>query len=579
MRAARKLSVMPVLLAALVTCIALPARAAVEDAVPADAILFVKIREPYAQFKRLRDGELWARLSDPQTMPQLAQAVRNIEAMVEQVELQHGVDVDKVFGDILAGDAAIVGLPGGAEALGTSVFLTEADSAESLGKALAEFLRVERAVGSLEDEYESAYKGVDVHSSVLRGKARHRHHVLLGRVLAVSEDLEPLRKVIDVHKGETTALGALAQYQEARTLAAEGAAVTAYVDLQRVQQFPHRSGEIHRPGRRGRNPLRRLIRATLGEVFPDLRYAVFSAVGDDGGLTGRLTVKLRHDELPPLLESLLPEPGSAMDIVRLAPESTAVVAGRSVNHAAIWDAVVETLEEHSPAAAEEARAKLDALVTVLGGIHTPEQLFEEIGPQMAVFILPSGEAGNPPEVAVALELRETAHIPLALETLVGTAAVAATAEGKAQASIEYDAYKGVPLTSVHVEMPAGWRKLRPTMCVVDGNLVLSTTADAARRIIDASRSGATLPAGDVEGTLFGFMRMNAVQLRAMLDRHAAFLVRHSMQKQGKTQQRARREIGALRVVLSLLEEVELVGTFRPGRTDHTFTVTLSPVQE
>jgi hypothetical protein len=65
----------------------------------------------------------------------------------------------------------------------------------------------------------------------------------------------------------------------------------------------------------------------------------------------------------------------------------------------------------------------------------------------------------------------------------------------------------------------------------------------------------------------------------MLDRHSAFLVRHATQKQGKTEQRARHEIGALRAVLSLLEEVELVGTFRPGRTDHTFRVTLSPAQE
>ena len=573
MRAARKLSVMPVLFAALVTEIALPARAAVEDAVPADAVLLVKIREPYAQFERLRDGGLWARLTDPQTMPQLAQAVRNIEAIVEQVELQHGVDVDKVLGDVLAGGAAIAGLPGGA-----GVFLTEADGAESLEKAVAEFLRVEKAVGNLEDEYESAYKGVTVHSSVLRNKVKHRHHVFLGKVLAVSEDLEALRKVIDVHKGEAGSLGALAQYRQARSLAAEGAAVTAYVDLQRALP-PRAPRAFNQTGRRTGNPLKRLVRARLEEILPHLRYAVFSAVGDERGLRGRLTVCYRDDELPPLLESVLPEPGSAMDILRLAPESAAVVGGRSLDHAAIWDAIVETLEEHSPAAAEEARTKIDALVTVLGGIHTPEQLFEEIGPQMAVFILPSGEAGNPPEAAVALELRETAHIPLALETLVGTAAVAATAEGKAQASIEYDAYKGVPLTSVHVEMPAGWRKLRPTMCVVDGDLVLSTTADAARRIIDASRSGAALPAGDAEGTLFGFMRMNAVQLGAMLDRHAAFLVRHSMQKQGKTQQRARREIGALRVVLSLLEEVELASTFRPGRTDHTFGVTFSESEE
>lgn len=355
--------------------------------------------------------------------------------------------------------------------------------------------------------------------------------------------------------------------------------MAVYADLQRVQQFPNRSGEVNRPGRRARDPLRRLMRATLGEVFPDLRYAVFSAVGDDRGLTGRLTVKFRDDALPSLLESVLPEPGSAMDILRLAPGSAAVVAGRNINHTAIWEALVGTLEEHNPAAAEQARVKLDALVNVLGGIHTAEQLFEEIGPQMAVFILPAGEAGNPPEVAVALELRETAHIPLALETLVGTAAVIATAEGKARASIEYDTYEGVAMTSVHVEMPAGLRKLRPTMCVVDGNLVLSTTADAARRIIDASRSGAALPASDVEGTPFGFVRISAVQLRAMLDRHAAFLVRHSMQKEGKTEQQARREIGALRVVLSLLEEVELVGTFRPGRTDHTFTVTFSETTE
>ena len=115
------------------------------------------------------------------------------------------------------------------------------------------------------------------------------------------------------------------------------------------------------------------------------------------------------------------------------------------------------------------------------------------------------------------------------------------------------------------------RKLSPTVCVVDGYLVISTTADAARQIIAASRAKPAA-APDAEGTVFGAVRVDVSRLVQMLNQHAAFLVKNAVEKNGKPRQQAEREMTALRVLVSMLESVELQSAFAPGRTDHVFRI-------
>ncbi len=74
------------------------------------------------------------------------------------------------------------------------------------------------------------------------------------------------------------------------------------------------------------------------------------------------------------------------------------------------------------------KKRLADVVDTIGGVNSREQFFSELGNQVGIFIQPGPQGGYPAGV-LALQLRQTTHIPDALATLVGGAAVAARSKG------------------------------------------------------------------------------------------------------------------------------------------------------
>jgi hypothetical protein len=537
------------------------ARAAVQDYVPADAIAIIKVQEPVAQFDKLQASALFQRLQDPAFIPNVAAVIGQVRQGVDVFQTQLNVNVRQVMTDLLGREVALVALPDDLTAM-----VVEGRDGRSLQSGVDEFLRVQRATGDVTAESSSTYKGVTIQSGMQ--KQGERFHAVSGNVLVVSNQIAAVQKVLDVVKG-APALGATAQYKQASALAVQGAPVTGYLNGQYLEPIGQALQAAPMPaGRQG--PWQQMARARLAEVLPLIQFGVLSISGD-GALQARLTLAYKGGRIPNSIQAALPQAGSRMDVLKLAPPSAALVGARSLNLRGAWDSTLEAIARSAPAAAQKLQQGLDAVVGSVGGIYSREQLFGELGSQAAVFVLPPGEGGVFPAAALAVELRQTVHIPDALGSIVGFSVGVAQAQQNQDISLVTSNYRDVQLSSVRSGGKGPLALLSPTFGVVDGYLVVASTLEAAKQVVDASRSGSR-PAVDKPGTPVAVLSVSAPQVRQMLAHYRDFLVKQAIAREGKSQQQAQGDMDALDKVLSLVKEVEFASTFEPGRTDHFMTI-------
>ena len=567
MNASKKVGLFLLLFGIVSAVLAGRAAAAVEDYVPASAIGILKVSDLESHYERLKSGPLLNVLRGETGIPDIAHGLAQAEFAIEEFERTHNVDVEDVLRQVLGREFAIAPLPDD-----TAVFVALGHDPESLRAAVEVLLSIERESGKLQQLTTSEYKGVEVHSCSLPDKVRY--HVVTKGVVAVSEHLGAVEKVIDVMSGDEPALSSSPQYREAAAMTPDGALVSAYIDAVHLQPLAEmlQSQLPHAP-----NPVARFAASRIAEIVPLMRFAVFTA-RVERDLEAQLSVVYKGRTLPTSLRSILPPTGSKLDILRLAPASAALACARNVDHEAIWNSFMETVLRSDAAAADKIQEKFQTLINMVNGVQTQEQFFDEVGGQMALIVVPARPGGTLPGAAGVLELHQTTHIPVALKAVIGSVVLFAEAESGTRAFLEDGSYQGVALTTVRLNLPPPMSELSPTLCVVDGYMVVSSSVDTAEQIIDAARSGTAAGGEGVEGTIFSTARLNVRVLTAMLDQHREFLVRNAVQKEGKSPEQAARDIAALRTVLSFFESVELVGAFVPGQTDLVATVRFAGLQ-
>lgn len=539
-------------------------RASVDKLVPSDSLLVVKVHQPYRQMEDLTDSEIFARLIDPAVMPDLADGVRQVKAMVNFVEQQHNVKVERVLRGLFAGETALA-----INGEGSGVMLIEGQNHSAVQKGLDEFLRVRKAQGELTGVDEEIYKGVKVRSSQAVSGQEDRVYAVLDKVLVVANppNRAMVRRVIDISQGQAGSLATVPRYRQAVSMVQKRPVMSAYVDVPAVLEMIERT----QPGA-SRDQVARFI----GEWLHDnISYAVMSVTAGDA-LKVQMMVKYAGDRLPEYLQYLLPEKGDRLEILDLIPRSAVLAGGRSLNLRAAYDGLVELAQRAPGNSAQKMEEGLQFLVGMIGGVQSSDQLFEELGNEMGIFVLPSGQANQPPGAGVMLQLRETAHIPVAVETLAGTAVAAARSQGKMDLRMEAETYRDVSLTIVRSRMakPAILRKISPTLCVVEGYLTVTSSVEAAKQVIDASLTeDAYRP--DAAGTVYRAGWVNLGQARRMLQRHKDFLTAHAVLQGGRTTEQAQEDLKRLDKVLSFLDQFTVTEFHRPGRTDHVLTLNFS----
>jgi len=543
------------------------ARADVEEYIPQDAVAVVKVTDLASHYRSFVDGALARRLQDPAFLPQLAAGIQMVRQQIQEFERTQDVHVADVLLDLLGREAALATF-----ADETAVVVMEGRDARALQNAVEEFLRVERLTGSLRGDTVEDYKGVEVHCCMT--KDGRRFHALSGRALAVSEHRSAVARVIDVGTRDAAALSDSAKYRDAMHIAEPDALITGYLDAEPLKPMAE-AALREMAGRRPSDPGERLglrwAQVLVSEIVPNARFAVLSVAADDD-LSARLTVAYEGDRLPALVRSMAPQPGSRIDMLDLAPDDAVLAAARNVSVRGAWDAFLESLVEVDPEAARQAREVLDVAVSVIGGVYTSDQLFDELAGQSALFVLPSSGPEDPPGVALAVKLQKTVHIPLALEMLFGIAAVGARSEGQ-DVRVEAAEYNGVQLTTLRANIDEPWAQFFSfTVGLAGDSLIVTTTLEAARAMVDQAQRGTGQPSMGVERTAVGCLRVNLPAVNDLLTKHREVLVRRAVREEGKTANQARRELDALGRFLSLLDALELTTSLDRGRTEHHLTL-------
>ena len=568
MEAVKRLRFSAVAVLVVVFALAGVARAAVEDYVPADAIAIIKVQDPVAQFDKVHNSALVQKLEDPGFIPQVADKLSSARTGIESFEAQMGVNVHDVLSDLLGREAALVALPDS-----QGVLIVEGRDPGSLQKGVDAALSVMRAVGALTGETTSTYKDVTVNRGLV--KSGEQYYAISGNVLAAGSQLPAVQKVIDVIKGEP-ALGASAQYHSASGIAAKGAPITGYFTGKALQPLMDKL-QAAGAGAGPAGGVAEMVRARLAAVVTAVQYGVLSISGDKA-LQAQLTLIYKDNRIPDAIQAFLPESGSHLDILKLAPKTAALVAARGINFQTAWDSLVKSVGANNPAGAQAMETGLDRVIGMVGGAASREEFFNQLGNQVALFVLPAGDQKGPPQAVLALQLRNTTNIPIAIGTLVGVAIMGAQQGGRgAGISLDHSEYKNAHLTTVHLgENGPVAKLLSPTFGVVGDYMVVATTLDAVHSVVDASQTGGGAPAISKPGTPVGMLTISAPQVRAILKQYGGFLAQQSAARGGNAAQPV--ELQVPDQVLSLLQSIQMMQTFGPGRTDQYLTITFAASQ-
>ena len=198
-----------------------------------------------------------------------------------------------------------------------------------------------------------------------------------------------------------------------------------------------------------------------------------------------------------------------------------------------------------------------------------KELLSELGDQNAVFVLP-GAQGNPPALAFIIELNNGETLPIALKSLAGALAMAKQGEAEEQGIepavlLETTAYKGANLTTLILRQEKLKGKLNPTLFTQDQFLVLTTTPEAARALIDAYTTQTAEKAPKNSATA-SRIHLNIKAVSTAIDQYMDFLIAQGI-KEGKSAEKARADLMSLKFLLSFISSIDIRGTYTPGRID------------
>ena len=564
----RNSTILALLLAAVV--IAPPASAAVADlaeSTPADAIAFVRVKGLHAAWKRFVNSPAWRRIEQA-PIPDIADGIRKAREGIRQFELESGVNVEESLSAIFGTDILLALLPDK-----TALFLARTSDTAQLRLAVDTIVAIERDEGKIVSETNEYYAGVEIRSAVMAdpnapGAAeKKRHHAIVDDLLIVSRDFDAIRRAIDVVKGKSAALASSAEYRQAQKHLRGAALVQVYVDTDRVAQAQDWDALLDG---RLQNPLVRILVRRAKQILPVTRYAVADLVAGAEHAEFRSTLIYDETRLPPSVKALLPAAGAPLDVMRLAPPSAVLAFGHQVNKAALWRYILESVRETHPGIADLIAARATQIGPMFGGMDFETELLAQIGDQTAVIVTPA-PADAPPGVSVVIEMRNGLVIPMALRTMAGSAAVIARIEAQKagtapKVGMRRSTYKGVNLTTLELYEKELGGKLNPTMFVTDKFMVVSSTPETARTILNAGMRAPAEPLGNA--TVIGKGYLDVVGLREIVRQHKGFLVREGL-KEGKTEDKARKDIEAIEFLLGFLDRVDARAEHVPGRITRT----------
>jgi len=541
------------------------------DAVPGDAVIFVRVTGMQAQWKQFFSSPTWKKF-EQSSIPDLSEGIAKAQQQIQAFEQQTATNVDECFGSIFGTDFALVMLPDK-----TAFFIARTPDLDKLRHTIDLLHTMETNDKKLLRDSVEAYQGVDIHTDVLAnpGQAaapeKQRHYAQTGDLLIVSEDLPAMRRVLDVVLSKAPSLASVAKYAEASKSLRPDALVRVYVDSSRLAQTVGLESALNG---RMQNLVVRMIARRVMTVLPLTQYIVCDAVMNDDRLEAHCTTVYDEGKLPESLRALLPPPNSSLDILSLVPPTAIFAYANQFDKVALWRYLVESVRAEDPKAAESLTAGANMVGAVMGGADFEKGFLPQFGARNALVVTP-GANQNPPGVCLILEMKDPMPIATAIKALAGTATALNEVEAQktgtpAKVALSRKTYRDTDLTTLELKEAKFGGKLNPTLCVTGNYLLLATAPEAAQLILDAAAAPAA-PAAKPEGALLSSTHLDMGALAAVLDQYREFLIRKAV-TDGKPEAQARKDMLSLQFLLSLARRVDAHSTVTNGRIERRLLI-------
>ena len=538
---------------------------------PSDTLMVVRVTGLHDAWKDLHASEAWRRIEQA-PIPDIANGIAQAKMEIQNLEATLQIDAEAYISSIFGHDAAIALF-----ADKTAAFVARSADSGTLYLAVQLILDGESHDGKVLSETFSLHEGVTITSVELVGPGgqmdvgKTRHHALLDDLLIASESFGAIKRVVDVVKAGKPSLTSSREYQEATKLWPDDALVRIYVDTNRLVEGMDLEKQLNGSMR---NPAIRFLARRMRTVLPATRYLAGSVTPNDSAAVFKYSIAIDEEKLPENVRGLLPPIGTSLDIMRFAPSSSLASFAGQINKAALWRYVMEAAQESNPKLAGLMNIRANQIGPVMGGMEFETQLLPQLGDQNAVIVLPGPENG-PPALALVIELKNGMELPTALRTLAGSLALVRQMEAQKQGTepdvaVRARTYNGINLTTLILREKKLNGKVNPTLFMQDKFMVLTTTPECARTLIDAYATQ-TAENAPPNGAMASRINFNVNAISAVLDRHMDFLIAQGI-KEGKTAERARTDLIAIKYLLGFISRIDIRSTYTQGRIDREAVV-------
>jgi len=564
-----------------ILCLAWNAHAADDllRAVPRDAVVVARVRNLHALWNKFYESAAFNRIENA-PITELRQGIARARDEIAAFEQQTGLNVELGLASIFGTDAALVMFPDK-----TGAFIARSADPDRMVQAVGMIETIERGEGKYVEEHVVFYKDVEISSFRIQKPlapvetARNRSHAIAGDVLIVSESPDAVRRVIDVVQAGAPPLAEAEEYAMAMKQVRPDAFATLYLDTDRLATVEDIEGFL---AGKLKNPAAKLLLARAKSILAVTRYVVSEIATQPDGLVMDYTIVYDEEAAKEGYGDLFPAEGAPLDIVRLAPSDAVFFLANQCDKTALWKRIVEMTTDTMPEAAEDIRTGADQLAQMVGNLYFETELLGQLGDQAALIVLAGPGPDDPPAAALALEMKPGATLPVSLRAVIGFAAGVARAEAdkegtEATVDAERWTYRNTNLDTLILKEPKLKGKLNPTLFAKDKFLVVATTPDCARAVLDAYAAEEVKPATAEGLTTTGQARLNVPAIAALIEKHRAFLVAEAV-KDGKTVEKAENDLIALRFLLGFLRRIELRGVYAPGRFTRAMEVLFDPAR-
>jgi hypothetical protein len=544
--------------------------------IPRDAIFTVEVLQPKAILDLAFDSRVTRLVASlPAYQAMLSQeGPQGLLKLVEFLAARFDSDRKTLLTKLVGG-----GVTFAVGARGEALLVVDAQDEEVLqqiAEIVTNIAKDEAAKRGQSAQIESAqYQGVAVWKS-----GNKEAHAIVGKRLLVSNRAETLKMALDLRTAaDGESLAATPAYQAARKAVGDNAQAMAFVNFAAIKNVPRVEKALSDIS----SPVPVLAIAGMTEA---LRHSSWLALalrvaGDQLGIEMRMDGKA-------------PE-GSLVTAFSQSPRSQDgvfpnLIVPRRIAAVSLYRDVYKFYAAKDQLFPERTSGLIffeNMMGIFFSGRNLTEDVLSQLEPEIRVVIARQeyGAAGGPPMVqipsfAVVMRLRHPQEFgevaEEAFQKALGVVTLQSGQKGMSGLIIDRSTYHDVRYTVAYFTAPASpdrdyrdaRHNYRPTLAKLGDYLVLSSTEDLARDLIDALKREMASPVTPVAG-VHSLVELDVVQAIAAADANRKSLVRQSMAKNGIGEAEAAAKYDMLTTLTKQLGQATLKigaqeGQFRAG---------------